>query len=110
MHMATVPIENHVCIFSRYIIGCIGMRLGEFYIWYFVSDLAGLDNQFQTFTEVFESVVSGFERERRSERGDETILGEFRFPKESGNWNLGGLFQGVFGFWLSARHGEKANE
>nr|XP_011461778.1 PREDICTED: uncharacterized protein LOC105350692 isoform X3 [Fragaria vesca subsp. vesca] len=45
-------------------------------------DLAGLDNQFQTFTEVFESVVSGFERERRSERGDETILGEFRFPKD----------------------------
>ena len=28
---------------------------------YFMQDLAGLDNQFQTFTEVFESVVSGFE-------------------------------------------------
>ncbi|KAL6188964.1 hypothetical protein ACLB2K_040354 [Fragaria x ananassa] len=26
-----------------------------------IKDLAGLDNQFQTFTEVFESVVSGFE-------------------------------------------------
>ena len=35
--------------------------------WYHISfgccvqDLAGLDSQFQTFTEVFESVVSGFE-------------------------------------------------
>ncbi|XP_004305411.1 PREDICTED: uncharacterized protein LOC101311500 [Fragaria vesca subsp. vesca] len=99
----------------------------------FIEDLTRLDNQFQTFTEVFELVVSGFEAAKDvygqniqnrfcgSAFCNRASSGRFKLKLLQNqflclsSWNqgigsLGGLFQGVFGFWLSARHGEKANE